>query len=203
MVYMFVTSSKSRKNIVHTDTCCYASRIKEEHRVEFNSITEAIHAGKCYCERCSVLYQEYRKNKKWIDDFISDKDMILKFDEHGINVISPYGKWYIVQAKINKLSLYHYNTKGCDKVSLIRYYHNQKVDTYNIKKLFEYIYSHDMYRKDNPDDFLKPKTLRKAKTPPQKGTHRYEKQQRYEKKLEKKNQQKRLMFLFEMIETRA
>lgn len=198
---MFVTSSKSRKSIIHTESCGHAARIKEENRIVYPNLTEALLDMKCYCVHCSLLYQRYNQEKTWIQKFINDKDILINFDEYGLSVKTPYGKWYICQQMNDKLSLYHANTKaGSKNLTIIKRYHNQEVNTDSMQYLFEYIYKHDMYRKDNPSDFLTPKSIRKAKTPAKKGTHRYKKEQRWNKKLEYRNTQKRLMFLFEKIE---
>lgn len=201
MVRMFVSSRKSLNNLVHAESCCYAARIKKENRIVYPELTEALFDKKCYCPHCSLLYKEYSEEKEWIDNFVKTRDILIKFDEHGLSVKTPYGKWYICQEMRDSLSLYHANTKrGNNKPSIIKKYHSQEMNSNSMKEFFEYIYKHDMYRKDNPSDFLKPKTVRKAKTPAKKGTHRYEKEQRWNKRLEYRNTQKRLMFLFEKIE---
>lgn len=201
---MFVASKMSRKNIVHTENCSCVSRIKEENKIVYSNITDALQHGKCYCTKCSLLYKKYTEEKQWIDNFMKNRDMILKFDEIGLNVISPYGKWYICQRKENCLSLYHRSTRPNNKKTAIKGYHNQKFTSKSMEELFNYIYNHDMYRKYHPDDVSKPKAPNKKNTPALKGTKRYKKEKNYQKRCQEKlsqvNYRKRIMFLFEKLE---
>lgn len=202
---MFVSSSKSKNHIVHNESCCYAERIKNENKIAYASLNGLLMENMCFCKHCSLPVKIYNEEKEQIQNFICDNDILLKFDDFGLNVTTPYGKWRICRLNNNCLSLYHKNTRITrNRKSEIQGYHNQNFNSDSVEKILEYIYSHDMYRKYNPCDLYVPKQIRETLTPSVKGTKQNKKEkkckQKYNRLLYRQIKQKRLMFLFEKIE---
>ena len=184
---MFYYSKKSRKKVIHLDTCSIKGRIHDNNLEYFESLQEAYKKGYRLCRHCSPLVRQYRQVKNDSCTYSLKKGIRFYYTDNAVVVKTSFSKWKIVVAETGKrLALYHKNTykSAHDAESLVEGYHLQNIRKGSIQGYFEYIANHDDYRLANPV-YVPPKT--KKKELPRKGTKRYKSQQRREEQKARKH----------------
>lgn len=183
---MYFYSKKSSKKVVHSKDCAYIQNVDIENIGSFETLEEAYEHGYRLCRHCSIIAKQYRKESEALVAYGRKNAVTFFFHDRFIGVRTPIGQWKIIPAANgNQMVLYHHNTfkTNKDSNSPVKNYHYQKVAKDSILGYLEYIVEHEYYRMMHPVEIFPSK---KEKTPPQKGTKRYKKQQKMLKRIERK-----------------
>lgn len=179
---MFYYSKKSRKKVLHLETCSTKALISEKNLGSFETLQEAYKQGYRLCRHCSPLVRQYRQVKDECCTYSMKKGIEFIHTDRALIVKTPFSKWQVVPSENGqRLQLYHKNTykSANDSQSLVPGYHLQNVRKGTLQGYFEYIANHDDYRLRNPVEIF-PKSKKKDSPPPKKGTRRYRSMQRKE-----------------------
>ena len=173
---------KSSNKIVHYKSCRYVKMIPDKNKKFFNSAKEAEDAGYVQCKYCSYIQKYLRKENTELEKYCKAKGIYFYFGrkDGSLDIISKSGKWkIIVNGRKNLIWLYHKNSHGFDKNdSFIKGYHSQKVRSSTLMGYMKYIVEHDEYRAANP-------LYSSQKSNTVKGSRKWKKQQKREKKIRK------------------
>lgn len=176
---MYYFNKTSRKQIIHDEQCHHLRGKSKEDLGCFESVKNAYDAGYRFCRCCSPLVKKYRAEEKTILDYCSRNGLSLYLHNKAITIWTPRSQWKIVIAENkNKTILYHKNefNPAKDPKSYVPGYHPQHVCHESIREYLDYIIEHDYFR------MLNPIYAHTKKEPPQKGTKRWRKAQKQEKK---------------------
>lgn len=176
---MYYFNKTSRKQIIHDEQCHHLRGKSKEDLGCFESVKSAYDAGYRFCKCCSPLAKKYRAEEKAVLDYCSHNGLSLYLHNKAITIWTPRSQWKIVIAENkNKTTLYHKNEFNPvkDPESYVPGYHPQHVCHESIREYLDYIIEHDYFR------MLNPIYAHAKKEPPQKGTKRWRKAQKQEKK---------------------
>lgn len=180
---MYYYSKKSRKKVIHKCNCFHYKCHDPKNFGTFYTIEEARSAGYKICKHCSAIHNAYRNEYKKLEKFAVEQGLSFFLSGEELIIFSTSkSKWKIISSKKkNKLILYHKNTQSrkSDKESAIEGYHIQKQKCNTLLEYMKLIIEHDSYRDRHP---LQKTTKKEMKTPPPKGSKRYNKQQKTLKK---------------------
>ena len=200
-VNMFYYSKKSRKKVLHLETCSTKALISEKNLGSFETLQEAYKQGYRLCRHCSPLVRQYRQVEDECCTYSMKKGIEFIHTDRALIVKTPFSKWQVVPSENGqRLQLYHKNTykSANDSQSLVPGYHLQNVRKGTLQGYFEYIANHDDYRLRNPVEIF-PKSKKKDSPPPKKGTRRYRSMQRKEENRARKHAIWRTLSLIEAL----
>ena len=129
---MVVGALNSKNRIFHYPECAYASRIKPENLITFDSKNEARACGYRHCIYCSRLLKYYEEDKEEIDKFIRNHHLKMYIDDDSMFIENTFSCWKITTFPDGYgLMLYHGNTEAYDRLKLkdghiMHHYHIQK-----------------------------------------------------------------------------
>lgn len=193
---MYYYSKNSRRKIVHSECCHFRRIMNPETTGYFKTLAEAYSAGYRLCAHCDILSKHYRKEEQDLQEYCRNNGLSVHLGKRGIWVRSPRSEWRII-ADDNRAGskLYHKNDlhPGHRSYDLLTSYHDQKVSYSKLLKYLDYIVEHDYYRMLNP---IYPA---QHKAPPVKGTKRYRKHLKQQKKKARKDAVSNVLTLIESL----
>ena len=148
------------------------------------------------CAHCDALSKQYRKEEQDLQEYCRNNGLSVHLGKRGIWVRSPRSEWRIIADDTRAGSkLYHKNDLHPGKRSsdLLTAYHDQKVSYSKLLKYLDYIVEHDYYRMLNPIYPVQ------HKAPPVKGTKRYRKQLKQQKKKARKDAVRNVLTLIDSL----
>lgn len=194
---MSYVCGRSSKRIVHRNDCRYVKMIPEKNRKFFATVEEARAEGYFCCKYCSHVWKYVEKEKGALDDYCSENGLSYRFNRMDgfLDIDSRQDRWkVIVNGKKHHIFLYHRNTKISLKPesSLVSGFHSQKTISPTVLGYMKYISEHDEYVE-------KMTRTHKKKSKPIKGTKRYWKQVRREKKSLRRKQIRNVLEIIDRI----
>lgn len=168
---MVVGALNSKNRIFHYPECVYASRIKPENLITFNSKNEARACGYRHCIYCSRLLKYYEQDKEEIDKFIRNHHLKMYIDDDSMFIENTFSCWKITTFSDGYgLILYHGNTEAYDRLKLkdghiMHHYHIQKYrGKREILSMLQYIIDHDNWKAEHIDSYKSmPKRTKRQK----------------------------------------
>ncbi len=202
---MYYYSQKSKKKILHTESCYHLGCCKKENIGSFSGLSEGFGKGYILCKHCSPLSVAMRQEKNEVYRYcLEHGGMCVKVRRRNISVKTRDSQWKIIATDFHDgFELFHKNTfsRKDDALSPIMGYHCQHVVRYSLTEILEYIVGHDSFRRANPISMEKKE--KKVKTPPQKGTHRYNAEQRKKRAREKRHAIHNVLNLIDSLQKSA
>lgn len=147
---MVIYSTKSSEKVFHLPHCKILHRIRKEYKKQFASQEEARAAGYRMCSCCSPVGARLRKERKAVYQFCQEYGASCWLRDNQLYVQTPRSRWRIIASgQENKLFLYHKNTyqKYEETPSIIPGYHSQRARSKTIVGYLDYIYQHDIFRR--------------------------------------------------------
>ena len=193
---MYYYRKNSRRKIVHAECCHFRRILNPETTGYFQTLAEAYSAGYRLCAHCDALSKQYRKEEQDLQEYCRINGLSVHLGKRGIWVRSPRSEWRIIADDTRAGSkLYHKNDLHPGKRSsdLLTAYHDQKVSYSKLLKYLDYIVEHDYYRMLNPIYPVQ------HKAPPVKGTKRYRKQLKQQKKKARKDAVRNVLTLIDSL----
>ena len=159
--------------VLHTADCPHCQRINPENLMSIKSLKGIIDFGLRYCLTCNPWEKIMKKEEAAFAAHCASNGILFRRNKLGLRLTTPRSEWQIVYDG-KRTHLYHRNVLHEDKrpTDLIPGFHDQNVSCASLVQYCEYIVDHDYYRMLNP---MYPKVV---KTPPIKGTKRYQKEQK-------------------------
>ncbi len=194
MYYMVKTTSD---RIIHTPECPHLRRTSENNLVGFETALLANKHGYRFCKHCNPLAPFYRAEENVILDFSRMNGISVHLGSRFIIVKSPRSRWLITLEDESQLVLFHKNTEDRETTAEpeVNGYHRQRdILSSTIEQYLAYIVEHDYYRMCNP------LVVKAKREPARKGTKRYKKQMKYEKRLEKRRKANNVLQLLAAIQ---
>lgn len=193
---MLFYSRKSSRRVTHLADCHYWRGTKKDAVGTFQTLQDAQAAGYRLCRCCAPTGKCYRRESRAINAFCADYGVACRYYGDMLQIVTPYSKWRIQNNnRVDGLSFYHRNTENRpDSISPIPGYHDQRVRKDTILEYLQYIVDHDAYRIVHP--------LRQKPTPkpaPQKGTKRYRKALKRQKRLAHRQETRRVLELIDRL----
>ena len=190
---MYYFRKDGRKKILHTKTCRYKAMIRTDCLDTVTDVRGAVAVGYRFCKCCDPLGRKFQVERQETLDYSQQHGLSVYRHRRGVGVATPWSRWMIVYAD-NKAGteLYHRNVfdpKG-NADGPYPGYHAQNVCCAGLHHYLEYIVEHDYYRMMNP---IYP--VPKKKAPPPKGSKRYKKALKRQKKLERRTAIKNVLEL--------
>ena len=168
---MVVGALSSKNRVFHYPNCVFASKIKLENLITFDSKDEARACGYRHCVHCSRLIKYYDKDKEVIDKFINENNLKMYIDDDSMFIDNTFSCWKItVASNGNGLVLFHGNTESYEQLKvkdghIIHNYHLQKYrGAKDIMNMLKYIIEHDKWKADHIDSYKSlPRRTKKQK----------------------------------------
>lgn len=169
-----VTISTHGRKVYHRKGCIYVKKMNPEYRKEGVKL-ELRDKGYCACKYCNSMKYKYTSEKRLIDKFCKDNNLIYRMDGDAMLVQSEIASWKIqYNRKWEQFVLYHGNR--CPDDALLprmrkNQYHSQKdaKPSKTIMKYLMYIRKHDDFRSNQIDNVEKmPKKTKKQRAEYQK-----------------------------------
>ncbi len=193
---MFFYNTSCHSKTVHLEGCGHIRHTDKAKIGTFPNLTKAISCGYRLCKHCNLMQKRYHTEKGSIFDFCQQYGFAYRQSDRIATVTTALSKWKIVLNDAGDgLKLYHRNTfdkKG--STSMISNYHYQHATYDTIGGFLDYIFWHDIYRKNHPLEGYKKANV----PPPMKGTKRYRKEKR---KLEKRERRRSIANVLSLIES--
>ncbi len=187
-----IVSIGTNSMIYHKPGCRYVERIKGNNRMSLPK-----HDAKCegyhVCRYCNSMNHHYQVEQHTLDFYSRCKKMKFNYIDGILYVKSEIGCWKLVYVrKEEKLALYHRNatTKPLDfEHPQYEAYHRQEDKPYcnSIEGYLDYIYKHDKYKV----------AVERGETVTKFSSKKYA---RHEAKAQRKRQNRRVDYLFRLLE---
>ena len=187
-----IVSIGTNSMIYHKPGCRYVERIKYKNRMSMPK-SDARREGYHVCRYCNSMNHHYRVEQHTLDFYECAKKMQFNFINGILYVKSEIGCWKIVYIrKEEKFALYHRNTvaKELDfEHPQYEPYHRQEDKPFcnSIAGYLDYIYEHDKYKA----------AIGRGETVTKFSSKKYA---RHEAKAQRKRQNRRVDYLFRMLE---
>ncbi len=194
---MSYVCGRSSNKIVHRNDCRYVKLIPKKNRKPFSTVEEARREGYSCCKYCSHIWKYVGREKTELDDYCAKNGLSYSFNRTDgfLDIDSRQDRWkVIVNGKRHHIFLYHRNTKISltPERTLVPGFHSQKAISQTILGYMKYISEHDEY----VEELTK---AHKKKSKPVKGTKRYWKMVRREKKSVRRKQIRNVLGLIERM----
>lgn len=158
-----IASKTSRNKVYHYEYCKSVLSIRDNNRIEFNSITEAEEQGYCHCMHCSRVLLNYNKDRINIDNYLCSHYLKMYIEDGCMYIDNVFSSWKIApRPKALDLMLYHANTENYANLEVknghlvhnyhVQKYHHEKTD---ILSMLKYIVAHDKYKIKVLNDYKK------------------------------------------------
>ena len=187
-----IVSLGTTSMIYHKPGCRYVERIKYKNRMSLTK-GDARDEGYHICRYCNNMNHHIKAEESTLDYYERCKKMQFKYINGILYVKSEIGCWKLVYVRREeKIALYHRNatTKELDfEHPQFEAYHRQedKLFCNSIEGCLDYIYEHDKYKA----------AIERGETVTRFSSKKYA---RREAKAQRKRQNKRLDYLFKVIE---
>lgn len=187
-----IVSIGTKSMIYHKPGCRYVARIKGKNKMtlpKYDARSEGYHV----CRYCNSMNHHLRVEQQTMDFYSKYKKMQFNYISGILYVKTEIGCWKLVYVrKEEKIALYHRNTtnKPLDfEHPQYEAYHRQEDKPYcnSIEGYLDYIYEHDKYKAA----IISGKTVTKFSS---------KKYAMYEAKAKRKRENKRIDYLFRMLE---
>ena len=187
-----IVSIGTNSMVYHKPGCRYVSRIKNQNKMSIRK-HEARKEGYHVCRYCNSMNHHFRVEQKTLNFYSTYKKMQFNYINGILYVKSEIGCWKLVYVRREeKLALYHRN--ATNKPLNFEYpqyetYHRQEDKMYcnSIEGYLDYIYEHDKYKA----------AVARGETVTKFSSKKYEK---LEAKAQRKRENKRVDYLFAMLE---
>ena len=191
---MYSYSKKSGRKVVHKDNCYHLREAQREAIGWFHTLEEAQAAGYRLCRHCDRAIREYRNEEKQIEQFCAQNEIKCYTQNEKVIIVTPYSKWKIIFVS-KRMFLYHKNSQKrlSDMDSIVPGYHSQAIHKDTIIEYLKYVIEHDQYR------LLHDMPVRNETTKLIKGTKKYKKAMKRQKKREHRYEVKRVLDLIESL----
>lgn len=182
---MYYFSRNSRKKVIHSADCHHIQNVAIEDVNSFETISDAYQQGYRFCRCCSPIVKKYRAERATIEDYCKGQAIYTLLTDKFIVVSTPGSKWKLMPIDGEEcFALYHKNTLNRDDGSEeVPGYHRQRAKELSLSAYLKYIVSHEVYRMSHP---LKYQPRKADQGSPRKGTKRYKRQQKREKRIAKR-----------------
>lgn len=187
-----IISIGTNSMIYHKPGCRYVSRIKSQNKMSLTK-HDAKKEGYHVCRYCNGMNHHYRVEQKTLDFYAKSKNMQFNYINEILYVKSEISCWKLVYARREeKIALYHRNATNKPlnfKYPQYEAYHRQEDKMYcnSLEGYLDYIYEHDKYKA----------TIARGENVKRFSSKKYEK---LEAKAQRKRENKRIDYLFRMLE---
>ena len=187
-----IVSNGTNSMIYHKPGCRYVERIKFKNRMSLPR-HDARAEGYHVCSYCNSMNHHYNVEQQTLGYYSRCKKMQFNYIDGILYVKSEIGCWKLVYVrKEEKLALYHRNTVARElDFDHPQYepYHRQEDKPFcnSIEGYLDYIYEHDKYKA----------AIERGETVTKFSSKKYA---RHEAKAQRKRQNRRVDYLFRMLE---
>ena len=194
---MLYYSKKSK--VAHFWGCHHLGRILVDNAVPLNTWSEARRQGVRICKCCNPVWRRYKAEQRTLTTFCAQNGLAFYSQDGLVSLKTMHSQWKIVPTDDGGIELFHRNTryKKSDALSPLSGYHLQKFRILSIIAACRYVLDHDAYRLHTPAAKDKQSGV---KTGSPKGSRKWRAQQKRNKKKERRNAIKRVLFIFDQLE---
>ena len=156
---MYICSKNSRNKVVHYHDCHYVARMSLGKKVFYSTWWDAMNDGCRECQYCHSIRSVFNREKKALKEFCKENKVRCKLKGDSLEISTKESKWKLFLMSFNRqLHLYHKNTverpyymvKHDEILEPIDGYHFQTSKLKTLKKVLQYILSHDEFRREHP-----------------------------------------------------
>ena len=186
-------SFESKSKVYHKPGCHHVKNMKEKNQVQM-TLKEAERSGYRICKCCNCMAHYKRVEQKTITNYENNKGMEFNFIKGALYIKTEIGCWKMIYTRDEKkIVLYHRNNTDRElnfKAPQYEKYHRQADVPYSnsIAHYLNYIYEHDRFKQAEKNGQILTSFSSK-------------KNKRLAEKSRRKSAQKRVDYLFRMLES--